>query len=47
MRRKYVNNQIKFKFYDRKGNKIGNVQVLDLGNGIPFRSLTFSKKKEI
>ena len=47
MGRKYVNPQVKFQFCDGRGNKIGNVQVLDLGNGIPFRSLTFSKKRDM
>ena len=47
MGRLYVPPQVKFQFCNNKGENIGNVQVLNLGNGIPFRTLNFSKKRNM
>jgi hypothetical protein len=43
--RKYVPPQVKFMYVDRNGDNKGDVYVANLGDGIPFRSLVDTKKR--
>ena len=45
MLRKYVPPQAKFVFCDSHGKNVGDVHVVNLGNGIPFRTLVETKKR--
>jgi hypothetical protein len=44
--RKYVPPQVKFCYVDCDGNDTSDVYVANLGNGIPFRSLVDTKKRD-
>lgn len=44
--RKYVPPQVKFLFVNQNGENHGEVHVANLGNGIPFRSLVDTKKRD-
>jgi hypothetical protein len=44
--RKYVPPQVKFCYVDRNGENRGDVYVANLGDGIPFRSLVDTKKRD-
>lgn len=46
MLKDYVPPQVKFVFCDASGNNMGDTHVANLGNGIPFRSLTWPKKRD-
>ena len=41
---KYVPPQIKLRVVDSKGNSLSEIYKINLGDGIPFRSLTWNKK---
>ena len=43
---KYVPPQIKLRVVDSKGNSLSEIYKINLGNGIPFRSLTWNKKRD-
>jgi len=42
----YVPPQVQFVFCDSNGNNIGDTHAVNLGNGIPFRSLTWPQKRD-
>ena len=46
MLRVYVPPQVKFVFCDSEGKNIGDVHVTNLGQGIPFRTLVETKKRD-
>jgi hypothetical protein len=46
MQKVYVEPHVKFVFCDSKGQNIGDVHIGKLGNGIPFRSLTWPMKRD-
>lgn len=42
----YVDPQVNFVFCDKNGKDIGEIHIANLGNGIPFRSLTWPMKRD-
>ncbi len=44
--KKYVPPQVKFMFCDGKNKGMSKVYTINLGNGIPFRSLTWNKRRD-
>jgi hypothetical protein len=42
----YIPPQVQFVFCDANGNNIGEIHVAKLGNGIPFRTLTWPQKRD-
>lgn len=46
MGKTYVPPQVQFVFCESSGNHIGDTKVANLGNGIPFRTLTWPQKRD-
>ena len=46
MGKDYIEPRVNFQFCDSNGNSKSKVNILTLGEGIPFRSLTFSRKRD-
>ncbi len=46
MLKELVQPEVKFVFCEKSGNNIGDVHAVKLGNGIPFRTLTYPMKRD-
>jgi len=46
MGKTYIEPQVQFQFCDQQGRNLGDVHVAKLGNGIPFRTLTWPQKRD-
>ena len=41
----YIKPNVKLELVDKDNNKIGQLKIIELGNGIPFRTLTWPKER--
>ena len=41
----YIKPNVKLELVDKDNNKIGQVKIIELGNGIPFRTLTWPEER--